>query len=720
MSEKEHSGFEIYRSEPEYLAEYLQSELDHDAFLDYIKKWWPEQNWLLEKPLGGSTCTTFPSQALYTAGYPMDDDWFIGRILGLLTVKVSEQWGVTTHLQKKLIEDGWPYAIISTDDGIADAIAAGFGESSITFLYDPERKDDGPFHAIVLGNPIDGDISFWGHSDPRNAYGEVGSDTHKLLSQLIDPGKGQMAVVFNMNSNSGPSDNDQHTSDKMQSILNIERGDVNDEFSNLYFMHHDAKQHREMLKFLTNNPEVEMLPIVVGDYVYATYKGFETAVQSFNDSEETAAQESMDVHLGQKMASADYELFKKNMNPNKELKNFFSGQMGKNSLLRDQYLNEWNDELDQLWNSYGKEGSPNAVGSHMDWYTEMYKGAMQNTKLVDLIEEMRTKPLAEINDSDAVRYAQGISDWLVPILIEGGIPEKDALTIINESEFFPSQVLEKLEDQMEGSNASGEDPLATMSTTPGDGYLQGKGRTPAFGLNSMDGSGQTLMPISNLQNMSRISSMPAKVGLRGIRGRDGGNLLEGISIFQQLGQSLRPSHPEGVGGAFNPFFDLFPSGGPDSLIPQPSGIGGGKRPFNAQGADKTKNGSDLTGTSGKSRSVAKTPSDFSMVRFAEGGRAEEASIFGEAGPEWAIPESHTHRTAELLAAATKASGFSLGEIEERSGGLSAEADNVPPIVFSPTIHMGQSADSNALIERMQRMMEDALRQRDREKRYEYV
>ena len=35
-------------------------------------------------------------------------------------------------------------------------------------------------------------------------------------------------------------------------------------------------------------------------------------------------------------------------------------------------------------------------------------------------------------------------------------------------------------------------------------------------------------------------------------------------------------------------------------------------------------------------------------KYAEGGRADEASIFGEAGPEWAIPEEHSARTASLL------------------------------------------------------------------------
>ena len=57
--------------------------------------------------------------------------------------------------------------------------------------------------------------------------------------------------------------------------------------------------------------------------------------------------------------------------------------------------------------------------------------------------------------------------------------------------------------------------------------------------------------------------------------------------------------------------------------------------------------------------------------FAEGGRATEPSIFGEAGPEWAVPEEHTQRTADLLRAAAAASGFTWGELLERNGGLNA-------------------------------------------------
>lgn len=73
--------------------------------------------------------------------------------------------------------------------------------------------------------------------------------------------------------------------------------------------------------------------------------------------------------------------------------------------------------------------------------------------------------------------------------------------------------------------------------------------------------------------------------------------------------------------------------------------------------------------------------------FAEGGRATTASVFGEAGPEWAIPEEHSERTAALLNAARLASGFTWGDILGRFGGLNANANNMPgTLIYSPTIN----------------------------------
>lgn len=73
--------------------------------------------------------------------------------------------------------------------------------------------------------------------------------------------------------------------------------------------------------------------------------------------------------------------------------------------------------------------------------------------------------------------------------------------------------------------------------------------------------------------------------------------------------------------------------------------------------------------------------------FAGGGRATTASIFGEAGPEWAIPEEHSERTAELLNAAREASGFTWPDLLTRYGGLNSNVNSQPStIIYSPTIN----------------------------------
>lgn len=74
-------------------------------------------------------------------------------------------------------------------------------------------------------------------------------------------------------------------------------------------------------------------------------------------------------------------------------------------------------------------------------------------------------------------------------------------------------------------------------------------------------------------------------------------------------------------------------------------------------------------------------------RYAEGGRADEASIFGEAGPEWAIPEEHTARTADLLRSAAEASGFTWPELMSSQSSRSAGNWTV---VYSPTINAGNA------------------------------
>lgn len=84
--------------------------------------------------------------------------------------------------------------------------------------------------------------------------------------------------------------------------------------------------------------------------------------------------------------------------------------------------------------------------------------------------------------------------------------------------------------------------------------------------------------------------------------------------------------------------------------------------------------------------------DWVTETYAEGGRATEASIFGENGAEWAIPEEHSQRTAELLNAARAASGFTWPDLLSRYGGLNANANNQSTtLVYSPTINAGNAS-----------------------------
>lgn len=91
--------------------------------------------------------------------------------------------------------------------------------------------------------------------------------------------------------------------------------------------------------------------------------------------------------------------------------------------------------------------------------------------------------------------------------------------------------------------------------------------------------------------------------------------------------------------------------------------------------------------------------------FAEGGRSEEPAIFGEDGPEWAIPEEHSSRTAQLLDAARRGSGFTWKEILERNGGLNAnpQSGGSRTLVYSPTIYARDADGVEA------RLLEDKTR-----------
>lgn len=109
-----------------------------------------------------------------------------------------------------------------------------------------------------------------------------------------------------------------------------------------------------------------------------------------------------------------------------------------------------------------------------------------------------------------------------------------------------------------------------------------------------------------------------------------------------------------------------------------------------------------------------------MSYFADGGRATEASIFGEVPgqAEWAIPEAHTQRTAELLDAAREASGFSWGELLSRNGGLMGGTRSIGTIVYSPTIHANDARGVERALEIDKQRLEKYLREREIRKEME--
>lgn len=115
--------------------------------------------------------------------------------------------------------------------------------------------------------------------------------------------------------------------------------------------------------------------------------------------------------------------------------------------------------------------------------------------------------------------------------------------------------------------------------------------------------------------------------------------------------------------------------------------------------------------------VIYAPQNGANYTYAEGGRATTASIFGEAGPEWAIPEEHSERTADLLAAAARASGFTWNELLARNGGLNGSANSGPNVTignYAPVINAGNAAGVAQALEedkeRLKQIIKDAIRE----------
>lgn len=99
--------------------------------------------------------------------------------------------------------------------------------------------------------------------------------------------------------------------------------------------------------------------------------------------------------------------------------------------------------------------------------------------------------------------------------------------------------------------------------------------------------------------------------------------------------------------------------------------------------------------------------------YAEGGRATTASIFGEAGPEWAIPEEHSDSTAQLLDAARAASGFTWAELLARNGGLNANPTGTSrTLVYAPTIYAQNAEGVDEVLQQNKEQMDKWYRERE--------
>ena len=102
-----------------------------------------------------------------------------------------------------------------------------------------------------------------------------------------------------------------------------------------------------------------------------------------------------------------------------------------------------------------------------------------------------------------------------------------------------------------------------------------------------------------------------------------------------------------------------------------------------------------------------------MLYYAEGGRSDVPAVFGEAGAEWAIPEEHTQRTAQLLASAAKASGFTFAELLQRTGGLGGRESASVSFTFAPTIYAQDARGVSDALEKGKREMEAWFEARSR-------
>ena len=98
--------------------------------------------------------------------------------------------------------------------------------------------------------------------------------------------------------------------------------------------------------------------------------------------------------------------------------------------------------------------------------------------------------------------------------------------------------------------------------------------------------------------------------------------------------------------------------------------------------------------------------------YAEGGRADEPSIFGEAGAEWAIPEENSANTRSLMIQAAQASGISLSELAAQAEGAKAQRSAVQ-VYYSPVIYAENADGVDEKLREDKRRFEDWMNERER-------
>ena len=225
----------------------------------------------------------------------------------------------------------------------------------------------------------------------------------------------------------------------------------------------------------------------------------------------------------------------------------------------------------------------------------------------------------------------------------------------------------------------------------------------------------TLTGMGGLENMERASWMQGLLMMAGRYGKGGFDLNAAYGLGSSIKGTWRPGYDD------SDFLDMLRYGkGADS-----KGAEGGEgwdieatvtfeanteAPDSYQPEDKTAYINyiprRMNGGGGKGANF--------FEEFAEGGRADEPSIFGEAGAEWAIPEEHSARTAQLLDAARRASGFTWDDLIRRNGGLNANARNrTVNIEYAPVINAADAAGVQRILEadkaRVEKLIREALR-----------